>query len=59
MTIFKGKQKAWAGLLVPILVPAILAALEAGLGIKFDPTVQVGIIAALTGGAVYQVANRK
>lgn len=59
MSIFKGKQKAWAGLLVPIIVPAILAGLEAGLGIKFPPEVQIGIIAALTGGTVYQVANAK
>lgn len=56
--MWKGKQKAWVALLMPVIVTLIFGALDVGLGIKVDPAIQTALTGALTGGAVYQVANK-
>ena len=56
--MWKRKQKMWMGLLMPVVSTVVFGALDQFLGVKLDPSVQTAIMAAVTGGAVYQIENK-
>jgi len=53
--LFKGKQKAWAGA-ASAFVLAFGTALSQGMG--WEQALTVALVAAFSGGPVYQVANK-